>query len=132
MTYFFIALGGALGSCARYWCSVVIAARLGNEFPYGTLAVNFIGSFVIGFAFVLLEPGNRWANAAATRDFIAQFFLIGVLGGFTTFSSFSMQTWNLLRAQQWWLASANIVLSVLLCLAAVALGAWLATRVQAA
>jgi CrcB protein len=128
MSYVLIAIGGALGSVARYWCSLVIAAKAGGAFPWGTIAVNVIGSCLIGVAMGALEPGSRWPAAQQTRDFVNQFFMIGVLGGFTTFSSFSLQTLSLLREHLWWQAGANVMLSVALCLIAVAIGYWLATR----
>lgn len=82
----------------------------------------------LGAAFAAIEPGSRWQWAIANRDFVNQFFMIGVLGGFTTFSSFSLQTLELLRAQHWLQASANVVGSVLLCMAAVSIGYWLTAR----
>ena len=125
MPYLFIALGGALGSVARYWCSVAIAAKSGGAFPWGTLFVNVAGSLLIGVAMGAIE--SRWQNSPAGRDFVNHFFMIGVLGGFTTFSSFSLQTLALIRERLWWQASANVALSVSLCLLAVAFGFWLAT-----
>jgi len=128
MTYLLIALGGALGSMARYGCSAAIASRAATAFPWGTLAVNVMGSFLIGVAFGVLEPGGRWQVSLATRDAVNQFFMIGVLGGFTTFSSFSLQTLELLRQGQWLEAGGNVLLSVTVCLIAVGFGFWLATR----
>ena len=122
MSYLLIALGGAIGSVARYWCSLAVAAVVGGEFPWGTIAVNVLGSALIGAAFGAVEPGSRWSIASGTREFINQFFMIGVLGGFTTFSAFSLQTLNLLRAQEWLQAGANVLLSVTLCLIAVWIG----------
>jgi CrcB protein len=91
--------------------------------------VNVIGSAFIGAALGALEPGSRWQVSLATRDFVNYFFMIGVLGGFTTFSSFSLQTLSLLRQQHWMQAGANVLLSLTLCLIAVAAGFWLATAV---
>lgn len=128
MTYLLIAIGSALGGVARYWCALFVNSFTTTAFPWGTLAVNVLGSGLIGVAFASIEPGSRWQWANANRDFINQFFMIGVLGGFTTFSSFSLQTLELLRAQQWLQASANVVGSVMLCMAAVSIGYWLTAR----
>lgn len=128
MTYLLIALGGALGSVARYGFSVAITSRLGPAFPWGTLVVNVAGSFLIGMAFGAIEPGSRWQVSQATRDFVNQFFMIGILGGFTTFSSFSLQTLALMREGQYAAAGANVFVSVAACLLAAALGLWIATR----
>ncbi len=128
MTYFFIALGSALGGMARYWCSAAIALRVGAGSPWlGIVAVNVIGSFLIGAALGVLEPGSRWTVSSLAREHINQFFMIGVLGGFTTFSSFSLWTLNLWRQHQWGQASANVALSIVLCLLAVSLGFWIVT-----
>lgn len=128
MNFLLIALGGALGSLARYGCSAAVASRVGSAFPWGTLAVNAIGSLLIGVAFGVLEPGGRWQVSQATRDTMNHFFMIGVLGGFTTFSSFSVQTLALMREGHFAAAGANVLLSVTVCLLAVALGFWMATR----
>lgn len=131
MTYLLVAVGGAFGSMARYWCSAAIASRFGTDFPWmGIVAVNIIGSFLIGAALGLIEPGSRWTLSTAARDHINQFFMIGVLGGFTTFSSFSLWTLNLVRQHQWFAAGANVVLSVVLCLLAVGAGFWLIATIS--
>lgn len=118
MEYLWIAVGSALGGVARYWLSGAIARRFGEAFPVGTLVVNVTGSFVIGFLAAWTEPHGRLLAGAATR----QFLMIGICGGYTTFSSFSLQTLNLARDGEWLYAGANIGLSVLLCLFAVWLG----------
>ena len=118
MSYLLIALGSALGGVARYWASGFVAERVGEVFPWGTLSVNVVGSFLIGILGALSEADARWYIDPGTR----QFLMIGVLGGFTTFSSFSLQTLQLLRDGQWIYAATNIVLSVLSCLIAVWLG----------
>ena len=118
MTYLLIALGSAIGGAARYWCSGFVAQRAGEVFPWGTLAVNVIGSFLIGVLAAMSEPDGRWYLGSEMR----QFLMIGVLGGFTTFSSFSLQTLNLLRDGEWGYATANVALSVAVCLVAVWLG----------
>jgi fluoride exporter len=122
MAYLLIAVGGALGSVARYWCSMVVASAVNSVLPWGTILVNIVGSLLIGGAMGATEPGGRWQISDELRTFVNQFFMIGVLGGFTTFSSFSLQTLNLLRAQQWLEAGLNVVLSLVLCLFAVWIG----------
>ena len=117
-SYLWIAIGSAIGGMLRFACSGLIAARIGEIFPWGTLAVNVSGSLVIGFFFTLTEPDGRLLVGTTARQFV----MIGVCGGFTTFSSFSLQTLNLARDGDWLRASANIVGSVVLCLVAVWLG----------
>lgn len=126
MVYLFIALGSAIGGAARHWCSVLVAERFGEAFPWGTLIVNVVGSLLIGVLAALAEPDGRWYLDASAR----QFLMIGVLGGFTTFSSFSLQTLNLMRDGHWLYAAANMVGSVLVCLVAVWLGWILAAMVN--
>lgn len=116
--YLWIALGSALGGVARYWFSGFVAHRIGETFPWGTLLVNVSGSFVIGLFATLTDTEGRWLVSPAAR----QFFMAGVCGGYTTFSSFSLQTLNLLRDGEWFRAGANAVLSLALCLVAVWLG----------
>lgn len=119
MTYLWIAIGGALGSVGRYWLNGLVSQRF-DTFPAGTLVINVVGSFVIGvFGAVTLPEGklNSESRALAT-----QFVMIGLCGGFTTFSSFSWQTLNLLRDREWLYAGGNILLSVTLCLLATWLG----------
>ena len=116
--YLLIALGGALGSVARFALSGVVANFFGNTFPWGTFVINVTGSFVIGFYFTLTEPGGRQFASSNTR----QFFMTGLCGGYTTFSSFSLQTLNLARDGEWFRAGANTVGSVVACLVAVWLG----------
>ena len=128
MAYLLIALGSAIGGVTRYWCSGWVAARTHAAFPFGTLFVNVVGSFLIGAAFAALEPSDKLALTNELRTSINQFFMIGVLGGFTTFSSFSLQTLTLLRQQEWLSASTNIVSSLVLCLVAVWLGYWLIAK----
>ena len=123
--YLWIALGSALGGVGRYWLSGVIARRFGEAFPVGTLVVNATGSFVIGFIATLTHPEGRLLMSASAR----QFLMVGICGGYTTFSSFSLQTLNLAREGEWFYAGANVVASVLLCLLAVWLGHVLAELV---
>jgi CrcB protein len=117
-SYFLVALGGAIGSVGRFWLSGVVADRIGGSFPLGTLAVNISGSFAIGLFAALTEPDGAWLVRPGFREF----FMIGVCGGYTTFSSFSLQTLNLVRDGEWLWAGANTILSVALCLLAVWLG----------
>jgi len=118
ITYLWIALGGALGSMARYGCSSLMAAWLGERFPWGTLAVNVAGSFAIGLLAALSGADGRALVAGDMR----QFLLVGVLGGYTTFSSFSLQTLALAQQGEVARAGLNIAGSVILCLAAAWLG----------
>ena len=125
--YCWIAVGSALGGVARYWCSGVAARLFGETFPLGTLLVNLTGSFVIGFFATLTSPDGRIFVGSTTRQFV----MMGLLGGFTTFSSFSLQTLNLAQESQWLQAGGNIVGSVVLCLLAVWLGHLLAHSINA-
>jgi CrcB protein len=118
LAYLLIAAGGALGSVGRYWFSGVVARQFGETFPWGTLLVNISGSFAIGLFAALADPGGRRAIGPTGR----QFLMYGVCGGYTTFSSFSLQTLELLRDGQWFRAGANTAASVALCLLAVWLG----------
>jgi len=118
MTVFWVALGGALGSVARYAFSGVAVRWLGAGFPYGTLFVNVTGSFTIGLLAALVASDGRPLLGADARAFL----LVGVLGGFTTFSSFSLETLNLARSGALGPAILNVAGSVALCLAAVSLG----------
>ena len=113
-----IGLGSALGGMARYGVQVLAAARWGQAFPFGTITANVSGSFLIGLVFAVTEPLGRWPADVAVRHF----FMTGLLGGYTTFSSFSLQTLNLAREGQMGWAILNAVSSVLLCLLAVWLG----------
>lgn len=122
MSYFWIFLGGGLGSIARFAGSGYVARHFGETFPWGTLLVNVTGSFIIGFFGTLTDPDGRWLVAPSARQFV----MIGVCGGYTTFSSFSLQTLNLARDGEWFRAGANAALSFVLCLVAVWLGHLLA------
>lgn len=118
LNYFWIMVGGALGTGARFWASGVIARRFGEFFPLGTLAVNISGSFAIGFFAALTDPGGRWLVAPHGR----QFFMIGICGGYTTFSSFSLQTLDLAQDGDWLKAGLNALFSFAGCMLAVWLG----------
>ena len=117
-TYLWIAIGSALGGVARYWSSGLIATRVDDTFPWGTLTVNVVGSLIIGFVATLTAPDGRLFVSSDARQFV----MVGICGGFTTFSSFSIQTLALLRDGDWVRAGAYIVGSVVVCLLAVWLG----------
>lgn len=118
ITYFWIAVGGALGSIARYACSNLALGWLGPSFPWGTLAINVLGSFVIGFFATLTGPDGRYLVSPDIRQFV----MVGICGGFTTFSAFSLQTLTLVQEGEAVRAGFNIASSVVLCLASVWLG----------
>ncbi len=122
-----IFLGGGLGTLARWGASGVVAHAFGETFPWGTLIVNVSGSFVIGVFATLTGPEGRWLASASFR----QFFMLGVCGGYTTFSSFSLQTLTLAEDGLWLRAGANAVLSLFLCLLGVWLGHALALQLNA-
>ena len=121
MIYFWVGLGGALGSMARLWVGVRVAMLTGIHFPWSTILINLFGSFVIGFFATLTR--DRLPVPIEARAFV----MVGLCGGFTTFSAFSLQTLELARASRLLDAGANVMLSVALCLVAVAIGHWLAT-----
>jgi fluoride exporter len=121
-----IFIGSGLGGVARWGLSGFIAERFGATFPWGTIIVNVTGSFAIGLFATLTGPEGRLFVPASFR----QFFMLGVLGGYTTFSSFSLQTLSLAEEGEWFRAGANAVLSIVLCLVAVWLGHLLATHLN--
>jgi CrcB protein len=125
--YLYVAVGGALGSIARFWLSGLTARHFGETFPWGTLIVNVTGSFVIGFFAAMTSPEARWFVAPGFRNF----FLAGVLGGYTTFSSFSLQTLALAENGEYVRAAGNAIASLVGCLAAVWLGHVLAQSFNA-
>jgi len=124
--YFWIAAGSALGGVARYFCSGVAARLIGETFPWGTLIVNVLGSFIIGFFATLTGPNGRMFVGSTARQTV----MFGFCGGYTTFSSFSLQTLNLMHDGEWAYAGANITGSVLLCLVAVWAGHILAVSLN--
>jgi CrcB protein len=125
--YFWIAVGSALGGMARYWSSGMAAVLFGETFPWGTLIVNIFGSFVIGFFATITGPDGRLFIGTIPRQFV----MIGLCGGYTTFSSFSLQTLNLVNDGEWLYAGLNVGASVVLCLLAVWLGHWAAGNFNA-
>ena len=124
--YLWIAIGSALGGVARHGCTELAARWFGLAFPWGTLFINILGSFVIGLFFALTGPQGRFDVPLDARLFV----MTGLCGGFTTFSAFSLQTLDLIREGAVARALANILLSVTLCVCAVAAGHALAARLN--
>lgn len=118
MTYIWIGLGSALGGMGRYWCTNVVSRHFTEYLPWGTIAVNVSGSLAIGVLAGLVAADGRPLVSADARALL----MVGICGGYTTFSSFSLQTLNLVRNGDWLWACANILLSVCLCLIAVWVG----------
>jgi fluoride exporter len=112
-----IAAGGAAGSVLRYWLAQAVQTSSARGFPFGTVTVNVIGCLLIGWLYVLLaRDANETLRAGV---------LIGILGGFTTFSAFSLETFLLIEHAEWLKAVANVLVSVTLCIAATALGIYI-------
>ncbi|MBI1214927.1 MAG: fluoride efflux transporter CrcB [Alphaproteobacteria bacterium] len=124
MTYLWIGLGSALGGMMRHGVGVSVARAAGETFPWGTMVANVTGSFIIGFLAAVMGPDGRLLVSPNVR----QCLLVGFCGGYTTFSSFSLQTQNLARQGDYLYAGGNVVLSVVLCLVSV----WLGTAAAAA
>jgi CrcB protein len=118
MAYLWVAIGGALGSMARFALANFVAVSVGSEFPWGTLLINVIGSFVISFFGMLTGTVPRFAVSNDARIFVT----VGLCGGFTTFSSFSVQTLDLWRTGQPGRAALYVATSVILSLTACAMG----------
>src|ERR1700727_1444835 len=117
MSYLWVTLGSAIGGLLRY-AITRLTLTLSISFPFGTVFINVLGSFIIGyFGTLTLQSGKYPAS-----DNLRLFVMVGVCGGFTTFSSFSLQTFDLMRTGAWGRALANAVLSVVLCVTAVAVG----------
>lgn len=119
-----VMLGSALGSVARFGCSLAMFALLGPGFPWGTWAVNVVGSFLIGLFAAVTAPDGRWPATPAQRHFL----LAGVCGGFTTFSVFSLETLYLVEAGAFALAGLNVAASLIAWLLAVWAGHAVGTR----
>ena len=127
IAYLWVMLGSGLGGVARHGGAQLSASVLGAEFPWGILIINVLGSFVIGFFATITGPDGRIFAGATARQFV----MIGICGGYTTFSSFSLQTLNLMQDGEWLGAAGNVVGSVVLCLLAVWLGHVLAVSLNA-
>ena len=127
LLYLWVAIGGGFGAAARFLVSGLVARLIGETFPWGTLVINVTGSFVIGFFATLTGPNGRFYVGSSARQFV----MTGICGGYTTFSSFSLQTLNLATDGEWLRAGANAALSVTLCLIAVWAGFVAATAVNA-
>lgn len=123
MSYLWVTIGSALGGLLRYsitrW-----TLTLSTNFPFGTIFINILGSFVIGYFGTLTLQSGKFAASDNARLFV----MVGICGGFTTFSSFSLQTFDLMRTGAWGRALANVVFSVVLCVTAVAVGHFLAQQ----
>jgi len=117
MSYLWVTVGSALGGLLRY-AITRLTISISTGIPYGTILINVLGSFVIGYFGTLTLQSGKYP----VSDNVRLFVMVGICGGFTTFSSFSLQTFDLLRSGAWGRALANVVLSVVLCLAAVAIG----------
>jgi CrcB protein len=117
-----VGAGGAIGSVSRYYLAFAVARITGPGFPFGTVLINILGSFIIGWFAEFTAAYGRQPTSDTTRAFV----MAGLCGGFTTFSAFSLQTIELVRAGQIGRASANVIFSVVLCLLATALGVRLA------
>jgi len=124
VTALVIAVGGALGAVSRYYVTAFVVRTAGGSFPYGTMVVNVLGSFALGFLLV-------WLQSRTTSAQIRQFVGIGFLGSFTTFSTFSLETVELTRAGEFWRAGGYAVGSLAAGVVAVILGAALATALEA-
>jgi CrcB protein len=111
-------IGGVIGSLWRFWWSGLVARHFGETFPFGTLVVNITASVVLGLISGFLAHLSDHELAKALQQFLA----VGICGGLSTFSSFSLQTWNLLLERRWLAASLNLAGSTALCFAGVALG----------
>ena len=115
MTWLWVALGSALGGVSRYWLAGVVDRTFGATFPWGTTIVNVTGSLMIGLVAGLVATDGRWLIPSSARVFI----MVGLCGGYTTYSSFALQTLTLARDGEWLRAGANVMLTTALCLIAV-------------
>jgi fluoride exporter len=128
MSYLWIAIGSAIGGIARHWCTMVATVWFGATFPWGTLFINILGSFVIGLFFAITGPQGRFDVSLNAKLFV----MTGICGGYTTFSAFSLQTLSLFQEGSWGRGGAYIVASVVLCLLAVWIGYALAAAINRA
>jgi fluoride exporter len=120
-----VLLGGFVGGISRFFISGVVGRRVGETFPWGTLVVNVTGAFIIG---AVVGLGRASGGIFISEPFRA-FVMVGLLGGYTTVSSFSLQTLNLALDGELWQAAFNVIASAGLCVVAVGAGFWLVLRV---
>jgi CrcB protein len=118
-SYAWVGLGSVVGGMARYWVSGLATAKWGDRFPWGTIIINITGSFLIGSLYAMVLPEGRLNTS---RILVTQLLVYGLCGGYTTFSSFSLNTLTLVRSGQWLWAFGNVMISVVACLIAVWLG----------
>jgi CrcB protein len=116
VTVLWVAIGSALGGAGRYWAFEFVTRQFGDVFPWGTLLVNVSGSVLVGVLATMTGHEGRFPMGPTAN----QFLLVGVFGGFTTFSAFSLQTLRLIQEGDWWSAAGNVIASVSLCL----IGVW--------
>lgn len=121
--WFWIGAGGALGSVLRYGLSVQAAKSFGTLLPWGTILVNILGSFAIGFMFILLQ------SKVDNSDVLRAFIITGLLGGFTTFSAFSLETLILLTEGAYFRSLLNVLISVVVCVVAAGMGVFIAKQI---
>lgn len=124
LTLLLIASGGAIGAICRYLATMWSQNVFGQGFPYGTLLVNVVGSFIMGLTMAAIN--HQWIISPHWRPLIA----VGFLGALTTFSSFSMETLTLFMHEEWLKATLNILLNVVLCLIFVTIGYYLLYKQQ--
>jgi CrcB protein len=122
--YFFIAIGGALGSVVRFWVGTTVASRMGTRFPFGTLFINISACLIIGLS---LEVLNRHADLSPSWRFLVP---IGFIGAYSTFSTFEWETFASLTSGAFWIAILYVVVSLVCGLIAVALGVTLAKTIS--
>ena len=125
MQYLYVFIGGGLGAVCRYFATTMIGARLGMFFPFGTLFVNVLGSFLIAIVIGFILPIVK--SAGTLPESMRLLLTVGFLGGFTTFSSFSMETLTLIRGGNIVLAFANVAANIVLGLSAAILGLYITT-----
>jgi fluoride exporter len=123
MSYLWVTIGSAIGGLLRY-AITRLTIPISQGVPWGTVLINVLGSFIIGYFGTLTLQTGRYPASDNMRLFV----MVGLCGGFTTFSSFSLQTFDLMRSGSWGKALANVVVSVVLCVAAVGAGHMLAYR----